>query len=100
MDESTGLALLAIFIIFVVFYTLSYYTQPNNKEQFALTNYNLKAAELSLKNNWSKNWSGLDEKDKTVVMQLKKNKLMLNQPPPLSATVSRSLVNQEYGKTF
>ena len=114
-DESLMLALAAVLLIFIVFYVI----QPNNPacfsapsltdkyayidqpEYFATpTNYNLLAAKLSLQNNRSNNWSGLDESDKSIAMSVIKNKLMLNQGPPISATPTRRLINQEYGKAF
>jgi hypothetical protein len=114
-DESLMLALAAVLLIFIVFYVIqsnnpacfsapsltdkyAYIDQP---EYFAMpTNYNLLAAQLSSRNNKSNNWSGISETDKTTTMSVLKNKLMLNQAPPVSATPTRRLINQEYGKAF
>lgn len=113
-DESLVLALVAALLIFAVFYVLQpgkpgYFSAPSltdkyayidQPEYFSTNNYTAKAAQISLRNNKSSNWTGLDESDRTGVMALVKNKFMLNQSPPASATYSRKLINQEYGRSF
>ena len=114
-DECLMLALAAVLLIFIVFYLIQpvnpacfsaasltdKYAYIDQSEYFATpTNYNLLASQLSLRNNKSNNWSGLNESDKTKVMSVVnvKNRLMLNQGPPVSATPTRRLINQEYGR--
>jgi hypothetical protein len=93
-DESLALALAAVLLIFIVFYTL--YSIPKNQACFNSSPTD-KYPQID---NFKGNWSGLDDNDKTAVMNISKTKLMLMQPPPLSMTSSRKLVDQDYGKTY
>lgn len=101
-DESLALAFAAILLIFVVFYVL--YINVDNRACFNAPSPTDKYPQIDYTAGFSKapqtKWSGLDKTDRTSVMNITKSKLMLNQPPPISATVSRKLVNHEYGKSY
>ena len=100
-DESLALALAAVLLLFVVFYVLSIKPDPACFSAASVTDKYPWIDDPSYpKNNQTANWSGLDENDRTAVMNVSKNKMMLNQAPPLSMTASRELVSQEFGKAY
>jgi hypothetical protein len=96
-DDSLSLALVAILLMFIVFYVL-YVRLPEASANFSSNSPTDKYSFID--NPKSSLWSGLDDNDRTVEMNIVKNKLMLNQPPPISQTANRRLTNQEYGKTY
>lgn len=97
-DESLAFVLAAVLLIFVVFYTLSISaseacfssSSPTDKYSFIDDDHA----------NFSPNWSGLDGSDKTVVMDVTRGRALMDRESPVSATATRNLVDQEYGKPY
>lgn len=93
-DESLAFAFAAFLLIFVVFYVLSIetpdkacFSAPSPADRYSYIDK-------------SSNWSGLDDSDKTVEMDITKGRMLVGQESPISMTTTRKLVDQEYGKTY
>lgn len=98
-DESLAFALAAVLLVFVVFYVLSSspscgagFSAPSPADRYSFIDD--PAA------NFSPNWSGNDDSDRTVVMDLTKTRAFMTNEPPVSMTATRKLVDQEYSKNY
>ncbi len=99
-EELLSLSLIIVLVLYIIFYVLSDRSQACFSGPSPTDKYSCIDKESFASYNKSSNWSGLDDSDKTTVMNITKNKLMMNQPPPLSITTSSQLIDQEFGKSY
>lgn len=100
MDDSLSLALAAVLLLFIVFYVL-YLKEPCATSQLGFGN-NSVTDKYSFIDSSSPSfmWSGLDDSDRTVEMDMLKGRVINDQPPPVSQTVTMRIIDQEYGKHY
>jgi len=97
-DESLAFALAAVLLVFVMFYVLSSpscrtgFSAPSPADRYSFIDDPVA--------NFSPNWSGNDDSDRTIVMDLTKARVFMSNEPPVSMTATRKLVDQEYSKNY